>query len=195
MQVLYDFLNGIGAAGLIVTMILEGLSIPFPGIIVILTLGYILNLSMLQLVFVSACMSLTYSIASCIPYSIGYKLESVIRKKYEKQIKIFQRYFKKYGNFSIALLRPFAVGNYVSYIAGMSRVKLWKYILFTFLGIYPWSFAMLFLGRFTKGNIAAALKSTQSYMGFVYIPVALVIVAYICFLIYHRFFYKEKELK
>lgn len=195
MQLIYNFLNGIGAAGLILTMLLEGLSVPFPGIIVIFTLGYILNLSLIQIVLIAAAMSLTYSIASCVPYSIGFKLENIIRKKYEKQINAVQRYFSKYGNFSIALLRPFAVGNYVSYIAGMSRVKLWKYILFTFIGIYPWSFAMLFVGKFTKGNIATALESTQSYMGYVYIPIAIVLLFYICGIVVHRLKYKAKAMK
>lgn len=188
MQYLLGMVDKIGVPGLILTMALEGLSLPFPGIVIILTLGYILNLSTLDLFIVAGLMSLTYSIASYIPYHIGMKLEKAIRMKYDKQLQKVQHYFNKYGNYSIALFRPFAIGNYISYFAGMSGIKLWKYFLLTFTGIFPWSLVMLLIGRFTKGNVNTGLQLIQSYSGYICAFAVLILLAYICRVLLARSF-------
>jgi membrane protein DedA with SNARE-associated domain len=190
MQIFIDILSKIGVLGLVLTMAVEGLSVPIPGILVVLTLGYILNLSITNILLISFFMSLAYCIASLLPYRIGYKLESVIRKKYEKQIIAAQKYFNKYGEGSIALLRPFAAGNFISYFAGMSKVKRWRYTLLTFLGIYPWCAVMLFIGKFSRGNIDYALKMAKSYSIYFYIA-AIVIILIIVGVIVYRYFTVE----
>lgn len=172
MHIFIEILSKFGISGLLFTMAIEGLSVPFPGIIVVLTLGYILNLGLIQTLIVSFFMSSLYSITSFLPYNIGYKLEDLIRNKYSKQIEAAQRYFNKYGESSIAILRPFAIGNYISYLAGISKVNKWKYALLTFAGIYPWCVLMLFIGKISRGNIEYAIGLAKSYSIYFYILAA-----------------------
>lgn len=176
MQNLVNIIAGIGIPGLLMAMAIEGASIPFPGILVILTLGYILNITPMQIPVIAAEMSLIYCAASYIPYMIGFKLEGMIRKRYDKQIGAAQKWFNKYGECSIALLRPFAAGNYISYIAGMSKVRLWKYALLTFIGIYPWSLLTLMIGHMSNGNAGYGIQFMQSNLVYVYIVVVLLAV-------------------
>lgn len=194
-QLFMHIIERFGMAGLVLTMLLEGLSVPFPGMMMVITLGYILNLNTAETFLVAALMSFIYSIGSYIPYVIGFKLDNVIRKKYEKPIKAIDCYFKKYGEYSIAFLRPFALGNYISYFAGMSKTKLWKYFALTFTGIYPWSLAMLFIGRITKGNLDSSNKLIQSYTNHIYILILCGIIVCICGLFYKRFYHTQKAAK
>lgn len=175
MHIFIEIISKFGVSGLLFTMALEGLSVPIPGIIVVLTLGYILSLNLINTLIVSVFMSAMYSLGSFLPYNIGYRLENTIQKKYARQIKSAQHYFNKYGESSIAILRPFALGNYISYLAGMSKVSKWKYALLTFVGIYPWCVVMLLVGKVSRGNIQYAINLAKSYSIYFYLFASLAV--------------------
>lgn len=191
MHIFIEILSKFGISGLLFTMAIEGLSVPIPGIIVVLTLGYILNLGLIQTLIVSFFMSSLYSISSFLPYNIGYKLEDLIRKKYSKQINAAQHYFNKYGESSIAILRPFAIGNYISYLAGISKVNKWKFALLTFVGIYPWCVIMLLIGKISRGNIKYAINLAKSYSIYFYLFAALFVLIVTGIIIYRRHMMKK----
>jgi len=149
MHNLLDWLGGFGLFGLFLTMFLEGASVPFPGIVVVLAYGYLLPANLFETVFIAMGMSLFYSIASIIPYSIAYKLESALPRKFRMSIEKAKKWFHKYGIWSIAITRPFGVGNYISYVAGVTKVKPSLFFLLTFIGIFPWALTMLILGNDT----------------------------------------------
>lgn len=152
MQQFLAWLHTIGLPGLFFVMFLEGSSLPFPGLIMVLSYGYILSAGYAGTAFIALGMSIFYTLASLIPYFLGMKMGDYFSKRLEKGWKKAQYYFNKYGIWTIALSRPFGIGNYISYIAGISNVNLYKYIFLTFIGIYPWSYVMLLLGQYFKGN-------------------------------------------
>ncbi|MCJ7840079.1 VTT domain-containing protein [Lederbergia sp. NSJ-179] len=168
-QQFLEWLQTIGLPGLFFVMFLEGSSLPFPGLIIVLSYGYILAPGYGSTVFIAIGMSFSYTIASLIPYFLGKKVEVHFPKKFKKGLDKSTAFFKRYGIWSIALSRPFGVGNYISYVAGMSKVHLFKYIVLTFLGIYPWSYIMILLGDYFKGNYQAFQQYFQSYSVYVYL--------------------------
>lgn len=146
------FLEELGLVGLFVAIFLEGASVPFPGIIIVLAYGGLLDLSLGSMAGVAAIMAVIYSLASLVPYFIGNKLEHLLWNKIRKGLKRAGRTFHRYGIWSIALSRPFGIGNYISYLAGISEVALAKYLALTFAGIFPWCFAILYFGDYLNGN-------------------------------------------
>ncbi|GER69768.1 hypothetical protein BpJC7_10710 [Weizmannia acidilactici] len=146
-QHLIDFLQGIGIFGVYFVMFLEGASVPFPGIFIIISYGYILKLSMTETAFQAGIMAVIYTAASFIPYFLALKLHGRIPPKLQKGIHMGRQMFNRFGAWSIAITRPFGIGNYISYVAGFSNVPKLKYGILTFIGIYPWAFAVLFLGK------------------------------------------------
>lgn len=146
------FLEAMGLFGLFGAIFLEGASVPFPGIIAVLAYGGLLDLSLAKMAGISAVMAVVYSLASLIPYFIGNKLEHLLWEKIRKGLDKAGHFFNRYGIWSIALSRPFGVGNYISYLAGISNVGLVKYLLLTFTGIFPWCFAIMYLGDYLNGN-------------------------------------------
>ncbi len=147
-------------------MALEGSSLPFPGSLVVLAFGYLLSPDITEMAIIALGMSLTYSVFSYIAYAIGCKMEQQIRKRYSRPLGKAQVWFRRYGEWSIAFLRPFGLGNYISYIAGMSRVHPLRYGIYTIIGIYPWSLGMLWLGRFSRGNAAVIAQVLQEHQGY-----------------------------
>jgi membrane protein DedA with SNARE-associated domain len=149
-EILLFWLKEIGLAGLFVAMFLEGSSLPFPGIAVVLAYGFILPVDYWNTLWIAAGMSAVYCIASLIPYILGRRLEGFFykRKGFAKAKDLFIRY----GSWSVALSRPFGIGNYISYVAGASGMKMWPYFFLTFIGIYPWSYTMILLGNYFNGS-------------------------------------------
>lgn len=151
-QYILVFLEDLGLPGLYAAIFLEGASVPFPGIIAVLAYGGILDMSIAGMAGIAAIMAVIYSLASLIPYFIGNKLEHLLWKRVRKGLSKASRLFRRYGIWSIALSRPFGIGNYISYLAGMSNIGLVSYLLLTFSGILPWCFAILYLGDYLNGN-------------------------------------------
>ena len=60
--------------------------------------------------------------------------------------------FRKHGEWIVFLLRfsPF-LRTIISLPAGLARMKLWRFVLFTFLGSLVWNAALLFGGRMLAG--------------------------------------------
>jgi len=140
-----DNIQGYSNLGFYLSMLLEGSSIPFPGMVVILTLGNLMASGIIEAFWLALGMSLAYSLASFIPYMIGLKFQSCLKEK--SKLSKVQAWFRKYGEWSICFSRPFGVGNYISYVAGMSKVNPWRYGILTFTGIFPWAYAMLILAN------------------------------------------------
>lgn len=144
----FTFLERCGVWGLFGATAIEASSLPFPGALFVLLYGYIMQVSHWQLVLIGLANSFIFSFFTLIPYAIGYRLESFSSKKMDtEKVKKAQEWFRKYGEWSITLSRPLSVGNYVSYIAGLSKIKPLRFFIFTFLGAFPWNTILLFIGR------------------------------------------------
>lgn len=190
---LLHLLAGMGIAGLFITMAIEGLSIPIPGLIMVLTYGYILNPSIVEILGIALGMSIAYSISSFVPYSISTRLSFSRPKWLRKGIKRVNRWFRRYGEWSIAITRPFGVGNYISYLAGMAKVRPWKYAALTFLGIYPWSVAVLLLGKICRGNIHLARQAVQNYWSLIVLAVLVIAAIYFGIMFSNRRLNRETD--
>jgi len=179
-----------GMMGLLAAMVIQGLSIPFPGAVITLVSGYLMSPSPWEMAAISLAMSLTYSISSCVPYAVGFKLQKkLLGGPFQDKFKKAQQMFCRYGEWSIAAARPSGMGMFMSFAAGMGKVKLWRYLLFTVVGTYPWYLLLLFLGRSCKGNIERALGLVHSYSMYILVGALFSLLIWIFINIYRfRFF-------
>lgn len=137
--------------GLILCGVMEGSSIPFPGQIIIFYIGHIIvNIEKANIFVPSIYLSLAYTIGTYLPYYIGYKYGTSLpprnSSRFYKYIKKGSYLFSKYGDMAVFLSRPFVIGNYISYLAGMYKMNLVRHFYLTFLGIYIWSIGSLYIG-------------------------------------------------
>ncbi|TCS94806.1 DedA family protein [Hazenella coriacea] len=174
-----DFLGSFGIWGLLLATAIEASALPFPGALFVLIYGYIFQANPWNLVLIGAANSVVYTIFSMIPYYIGSRIEQFTKKKLdEKKIEKAQKWFKKYGEWSIALSRPTSLGNYVSFISGMSQIKPWRFLFFTFIGVFPWNTLLLFVGHLGTLDSVQNFLTMSSRIGYILfgvIAIALVI--------------------
>ncbi|MFB4168114.1 DedA family protein [Virgibacillus sp. JSM 102003] len=182
LQYIIEVINELGFWGLFISLATEASSVPFPGGLVTLTFGYLLKLTFLEVLLYGFIGSAIYSVFSLIPYSIGYKLEDKLKQKMnKKKIEKVQIWFKKFGVWTIAFARPLGIGNYISYIAGISKVGVWKFQSLTLLGILPWTIGMLWLG--SVGNLKSVKKFMEEFQLYIFL---ILIIAGVVYLFYRR---------
>ncbi|MGM7723128.1 DedA family protein [Metabacillus sp. Hm71] len=179
-EFILNTLNTLGVWGLFIGVALEAASLPFPGMLFVLTYGYLLKPSWGILVLLTIAGSLVYTIFSYIPYFIGLKLQDTLKKeKYEKKIKRAKGWFDKYGEWTISFSRMIGVGNYISYFSGMIKVHPWKYGVLTYIGILPWVLFMLILGR--AGIIKTVMELFTSIQKYLVIGLFLGLILYLVY--------------
>lgn len=66
---------------------------------------------------------------------------------------------RKHGLASVLWLRPLAVGNYISLPAGMMRMPVSRFTLYTVLGIAPWAAGIALLGWFLGAQFVSSAMS------------------------------------
>ncbi|UII58077.1 VTT domain-containing protein (plasmid) [Cytobacillus spongiae] len=183
-----SLIKDLGMWGLFAGNAIEASSLPFPGALVTLTYGYLLDPTWMELIVLATTSSLVYTVFSYIPYGIGHKLKDKIKEKTSsKKMEKGQKWFRKCGLWSIAITRPLGIGNYISYVAGISKVNKWKFGGLTFMGIFPITFTMLIVGK--NGN----LKNVQTLMNDIqtYVIVGVAVLAAGFFFV--KFLIKPKE--
>ncbi len=159
-------------AKVIISMLIEGMSIPFPGIIFLLTWGSVNEPDIEKIALLSIFLASSYTIGSFLPYFLGAKIGSRMLSFFGEKVNAAVLkgglLMNKYGLIIISISRPFGWGNYVSYIAGVSKVNKLKYLILTFIGIYPWCFIMLYLGKRFRGNISFVTEYIDKYTFYIY---------------------------
>jgi membrane protein DedA with SNARE-associated domain len=180
---LIELLEQMGIWGVLASLFIEGSAFPFIGTFFIVTVGFVMELKWLEIVWISLFGSFLYALGSYIPYYIGYAVGGTVvnrlspkrRASYEKATAAFSRY----GIWSVAISSPLHLGNVVPFVAGVSRMKLGLYTALTMLGIAPSTFLLLSLGRLYPGDRDAVLEAIVKYQQWVLAGFVLITAAFI----------------
>lgn len=193
LEFIINVIKEIGMWGLFAGNAIEASSLPFPGVLVTLTYGYLLDPSWGKLIGLALISSVIYTVFSYIPYGIGFKIKHTIKEKTNskntRKVEKAQKWFRKYGIWSIALSRPLGIGNYISYASGISKVKKIKFGMLTFIGIFPVTFIMLIVGK--NGNLKSVQALMSNVQNYIFIGGAAVLIIYIAY----KFFYTAGKKK
>lgn len=180
---LLELLNEWGVWGVLASLFIEGSAFPFIGTFFIVTVGFVMDLTWLEIAWISAAGSVLYAIGSYIPYYLGYALGGGIMKRLSparrRSLEQASAAFSRYGIWSVAIASPLHLGNVVPLVAGMSRMKLHLYTLLTMLGIAPSTFLLLSVGKFYPGDRDAAMDAIVEYQAYILAAFIIVTAAYI----------------
>lgn len=147
-----------GYLGIFLLMMLESALIPIPSEVTMPFAGYLVGRGELSFAFVVIIGALGNLAGSWIGYAFGYFLEETIIvtliKKYGKFILISideynrsLKWFNKFGD-KIAFLSRIlpVVRTFISLPAGLAKMNLWKFSIYTFLGSLIWSGVLTYIG-------------------------------------------------
>lgn len=162
-------------------MFLEGMTIPFPGAMIVLLGGSLAGTVKLNIYIISGLAVAGYILGAFFPFYLARLGGRKIIYRYgkymaltPKTIRKAERIFEKYGCFVVCLSRPFFFGNYISYLAGLSKMPLQIFLLYTLLGVIPWCVTLSILGYYF-GQLGIEIFRRYSSYGLLLIPLLIVL--------------------
>jgi len=165
-------------------MVLESATLPVPSEVVLPLAGYVVyqgNMQFWLAVFVASVGSL---VGTLIDYYIGYFLgrEAILHygryiRLNENHLKTTEKWFEKHGEITVLLARfvPL-VRTLVAFPAGLAEMKMWKFLLFSAVGIVIWDAALIYIGYYFGSNAISIAQTLQSLFGPIEVALVIVIV-------------------
>ena len=153
-SLIINIISSLGYGGIFFLMALESACIPIPSEIIMPFAGFLVfdeKFSLLPVVFWGTIGNLIGSLAA---YFLGFYGGRPLIEKYGKfilishhELDLADKWFQEYGSISIFFSRMLpAVRTFISLPAGIARMPLGKFCLYTFLGSLPWSFVLTYAG-------------------------------------------------
>lgn len=189
-----------GYIGIVLAMALESCCIPLPSEIVMPLAGLfaataeVTLTGKLSLIGVSIAGAVGCLIGSAVAYWIGAAGGRPLLLRYGKYILISQadsdradHWFAKYGSpvAFFSRLLP-VVRTYISLPAGISRMNFGKFLLYTFLGSLPWTFALAYVGYIFSAQIKTGIQDLSTIFHGLDIVIAVVFLALVGLYVYRH---------
>jgi membrane protein DedA with SNARE-associated domain len=190
----YHIYQTIGWPGVVLLMAIESACIPLPSEIIMPLAGWMLianrGLGMGYLALLGLAGAIGNLIGSLIAYWIGYHGGVSFLKRYGKYILISNHdierashWFDKYGEWIVFLSRLVpVVRTFISLPAGIARMKMGRFVLYSFAGSFPWSFALAYGGYVLGQNWERIREMIRPFD----IPILVVFLALVIFFVVWR---------
>ena len=159
-QQLVDLIFDWGYLGIFIMMAIESSFVPFPSEIVLIPAGYLASQGEMSIGMIMVAALGGSMVGSFINYFLALTLGRKILQKYgkyffikESALEKMENYFKKHGHIStfIGRLIP-GIRQLISIPAGLSRMNLGVFSLYTAMGAGIWALILTLLGYFIGEN-------------------------------------------
>lgn len=147
-------ISTLGYLGVFLAMAIESACIPLPSEIIMPFSGYLVFQGEMNLLVVGLVGALGNLGGSLLAYWVGAKGGRPLIERYGKYVllshhdlDLADRWFARYGRSTVFFTRMMpVVRTFISFPAGMSRMRLGTFSLYTFIGALPWSLALAYIG-------------------------------------------------
>ena len=153
-NLLLSIISATGYAGVFFLMILGSSALPIGGEIVMPFAGYLVWKGQMDFWLVIVASTLGNLAGSLISYTVGLKLGWAFIFKYckyvllsKKRIFLAERWFEKYGGIAVFVGRFLPIiRTVISLPAGIAKMDLKKFVVYTFVGSLIWCLALTYAG-------------------------------------------------
>ena len=159
--VIEEFILNYGIMSIFIIVALEYANLPLPSEIVLPLAGILASKYDMNIVFVIFASVLGGVVGSLTNYYLGYffgnPLIYKIKNKYPKTkraIKESYRWMNKYEKISVMLSRLVPLARtFISIVAGVTRMGVWNFILYSSVGISLWNIILILIGFIIGDNM------------------------------------------
>jgi len=159
-------ISSLGYGGVVLLMGIESANIPLPSEVIMPFSGFLVSTGQFSLFWVAVAGGFGCLWGSLLSYWIGAKGGRPLIEKYGKYIlmshhdlDISDRWFRRWGMAAVFVGRLLPViRTFISFPAGIARVNLWRFSIYTFVGSFIWSYFLGWIG-FKMGENWDSLKN------------------------------------
>jgi len=144
----------LGYGGIALLMAIESACIPLPSEIIMPFSGYLVSTGRFSLFFVATAGAIGCNIGSTLAYLVGAYGGRPQVERWGHYILLSHadldrahRFFTRFGGATVFVSRLLPlVRSFISLPAGIARMPFGRFQIYTFLGSWPWCFALAFVG-------------------------------------------------
>lgn len=186
-----------GYPSLVVLMAIESMILPLPSEAVMPFAGFLISEGKMTFTLVILFSTIGSIIGSLISYYIGQYGGNPLLKRFGKYVLLneehlmkTEKFFEKYGGRAVFLGRLIpVVRHFISIPAGMARMKMPFFLLYTIIGAAIWNGFLAYVGFILKNN----WTTLEHYTKFLDIIIVIILIALVVWFLYHRI--KQKKSK
>lgn len=158
-----EFLSGIivatisllGYSGIVLLMAIESACIPLPSEIIMPFSGYLVSTGQMNLWLVGLAGAVGCVLGSLIAYWVGSRGGRPLIEKYGRYVLVSRhdldladRWFANYGEIIVFVSRLLpAIRTFIAFPAGVARMNLKRFVIYTFAGSLPWCLGLAYIGQ------------------------------------------------
>jgi membrane protein DedA with SNARE-associated domain len=158
-----EFLSGIivavistmGYAGVMLLMAIESACIPLPSEIIMPFSGYLVYTGRFNLWAVAVAGAVGCVLGSLVAYWVGMYGGRPLIEKYGRyllvsshDLDLADRWFARYGELIVFVSRLLpAIRTFIAFPAGVARMNLTRFVIYTFAGSLPWCLGLAYVGQ------------------------------------------------
>jgi membrane protein DedA with SNARE-associated domain len=143
-----------GYLGIALLMAIESACIPLPSEVIMPFAGYLVSTGRFSLFWVATAGAVGCNVGSILAYEVGKRGGRPFVERYGKYVllnmhdlDLAEGFFRRWGSATVLICRllPF-VRSFIAFPAGVARMPIWRFHLYTFVGSWPWCFGLAWVG-------------------------------------------------
>jgi membrane protein DedA with SNARE-associated domain len=147
-------ISSTGYFGVLILMAIESACIPLPSEVIMPFAGYLVSIGQLSLVGAATMGALGCNLGSTVAYYVAAKGGRAAFLRWGDYVLVSaheldraEKFFARYGSATVFFGRLLPViRTFIAFPAGLARMPMLKFQLYTFLGSWPWCFALAYIG-------------------------------------------------
>jgi membrane protein DedA with SNARE-associated domain len=147
-------ISSLGLVGIALMMAIESACIPLPSEIIMPFAGYLVSLGQLNLFLVATAGAIGCNLGSAAAYAVGQYGGRQFIERWggyvlitRRELDWADRFFTRHGSAAVFIARLLpVVRTFIALPAGVARMPVVKFHIYTFLGSWPWCFALAYVG-------------------------------------------------
>jgi membrane protein DedA with SNARE-associated domain len=153
-QFIIATISGAGYLGIVLLMAIESACIPLPSEIIMPFAGYLVFTGRFDLALVATAGALGCNLGSAAAYAVGYFGGRPLVERWGRyllmsrgDLDLVDRFFQRFGGLTVFVCRLLpVVRTFIALPAGIARMPQGRFHLYTFLGSWPWCYALAYVG-------------------------------------------------
>jgi len=149
-----DVISGAGYLGVVVLMAIESACIPLPSEIIMPFAGYLVSVGQFGLIGAATAGALGCNVGSTVAYYVAAKGGRAAIERWGAYVLVrpveidrAERFFGRYGAVTVFVGRLLpVVRTFIAFPAGLARMPMLQFQIYSFLGSWPWCFALAYVG-------------------------------------------------
>jgi membrane protein DedA with SNARE-associated domain len=153
-QFIIAVISATGYLGVALLMGIESACIPLPSEIIMPFSGYLVYTGRFQLFWVATAGAIGCNLGSAVAYWVGAHGGRPLVERFGSYVLLSRRdldrttyFFEKYGSITVFLARLLpVVRTFIALPAGIAKMPLLRFHVYTFLGSWPWCLVLAYVG-------------------------------------------------